>query len=245
MVVRKFIEINEDKCTGCGNCVVDCAEGALQIINGKAKVVKEQFCDGLGACIGGCPVDALKIVERDVAEFDENAVEEHLKSKNNPKLNPIKKEEKKGCGGGCPSLAFNRDTSKPIQNESSANPEGQSELQQWPVQLHLINPTAPYLKGANLLIAASCSAFAYGNFHHDFIKNHIVVIACPKLDRTEPYIDKLTQIIQEGGITSITVVRMEVPCCGGLSHMAKEAISKSGKKLPYLEEIITVDGKVR
>jgi ferredoxin len=244
MVVRKFIEINEDKCTGCGNCVVDCAEGALQIVNGKAKVMKEQFCDGLGACIGGCPVDALKIVERDVAEFDEKAVEEHLKSKDNPKLKTKDERQKtKDCGGGgCPSLAFNRGATETIK-EKTENPEGQSELQQWPVQLHLISPQAPYLKGANLLVAASCSAFAYGNFHHDFIKNHIVVIACPKLDRTEPYIDKLTQIIKEGGITSITVVRMEVPCCGGLSHMVKEAITLSGKKLPYLEEIITVDGK--
>ena len=243
MVLRKFIEINEDKCNGCGNCVIDCAEGALQIINGKAKVVKEQFCDGLGACIGGCPVDALKIVERDVAEFDEIAVEEHLKSKNNPKLKPIKKEEKQGCG--CPSMAFNTSFGEPKEEKTSDNPQGQSELQQWPVQLHLLNPQAPYLHGANLLVAASCSAFAYGNFHHDFIKNHIVVIACPKLDNTEPYVDKLTQIITEGGITSITVVRMEVPCCGGLSHMVKEAISLSGKKLPYLEEIITVDGKLK
>ncbi len=248
MVVRKFIEINEDKCNGCGNCVVDCAEGALQIVNGKAKVVKEQFCDGLGACIGGCPVDALKIVERDVAEFDEKAVEEHLKSKDqsSPKGFALASKKQKtkgeGCGGGCPSLAFNRGSAETI-TEKSENPEGQSELQQWPVQLHLISPHAPYLKGANLLVAATCSAFAYGNFHHDFIKNHIVVVACPKLDKTEPYVDKLTQIIKEGGITSITVIRMEVPCCGGLSYIVKEAITKSGKKLPYLEEIITVDGK--
>ncbi|MEI7942545.1 MAG: 4Fe-4S dicluster domain-containing protein [Candidatus Riflemargulisbacteria bacterium] len=279
MVVRKFIEINEDKCNGCGNCVVDCVEGALQIINGKAKVVKEQFCDGLGACIGGCPLDALKIVERDVAEFDEKAVEEHLKSKaqsspkgytsasNNLKVNS------EGCGGGCPgtrTIEIKRENNSEINRKNFCGEQGSKEeatqayaeirrgatdadnavihensscLTQWPVQLHLISPQAPYLKGANLLVAASCSAFAYGNFHHDFIKNHIVVIACPKLDRTEPYIDKLTQIIKEGGITSITVVRMEVPCCGGLSHMVKEAITLSGKKLPYLEEIITVDGK--
>lgn len=248
MVLRNFIEINEEKCNGCGNCVVDCAEGALQIVNGKAKVVKESFCDGLGACIGRCPVDALKIIQKDVEEFDEKAVEEHLKSANNPKL----KTKGEGCGGGCPSLAFNK---SPINNNptsinktenSSANEtEIKSELQQWPVQLHLINPQAPYLKGANLLVAATCSAFSYGNFHRDFIKNHIVVVACPKLDKTEPYVDKLTKIITEGGIASITVVRMEVPCCGGLSYMVKESIANSGKKLPYLEEIISIDGKIK
>ncbi|MDD4526935.1 MAG: ferredoxin [Candidatus Margulisbacteria bacterium] len=242
MVMRKFIEINEEKCNGCGNCIVDCAEGALQLVNGKAKVVKEQFCDGLGACIGNCPVDALKIIEKDVAAFDEEAVEKHLKSKDNPKLKIAKKEDH-ACG--CPSMAFDRSFVEPKEEKKADNPQGQSELQQWPVQLHLINPQAPYLKGANLLVAATCSAFSYGNFHHDFIKDHIVVVACPKLDRTEPYVDKLTQIITEGEITSITVIRMEVPCCGGLSQIVKEAINKSGKKLPYLEEIITVDGKIR
>ncbi len=264
MVLRKFIEINEDKCNGCGNCVVDCAEGALQIVNGKAKVVKEQFCDGLGACIGSCPVDALKIAEKDVAEFDEHAVEKHLKSNNNPKLQLVKKEEKKGCGGGCPgtrAIEIKRNINSEVNRQSFHEEQGikhgvtgkdsaiirenSSCLTQWPVQLHLISPQAPYLKGAKLLVAATCSAFSYGNFHHDFIKDHIVVVACPKLDKTEPYVDKLTRIITEGGIASITVVRMEVPCCGGLSHLVKEAIANSGKKLPYLEEVITVDGKIK
>lgn len=255
MVIRNFIEIDEEKCNGCGICVIDCAEGALQIVNGKAKVVKESFCDGLGACIGGCPVGALKIIQKDVEAFDEKAVEEHLKFKKNSKLqtkDTMSTTQNTEYRGGCPSLAFNKspinnnssDTNNKV-NSSSNETEVKSELQQWPVQLHLMNPQAPYLKGANLLVAATCSAFAYGNFHHDFIKNHIVVVACPKLDKTEPYIDKLTQIIKEGGVASITVVRMEVPCCGGLSYMVKEAINKSGKKLPYLEEVITIDGKVK
>ncbi len=247
MVVRNFIEIDEDKCNGCGNCVIDCEEGALQIIDGKAKVVKESYCDGLGACLGGCPVDALKIIQKEVDEFDEEAVEEHLKSDNNPKLKMEQKKETKSssCGGGCPSMAFDTKTTTEEKTCCGDNPQGQSELQQWPVQLHLMSPQAPYLKGANLLVAATCSAFAHGNFHHEFIKDHIVVVACPKLDKTEPYIDKLTQMITEGGISSITVIRMEVPCCGGLSQMVKQAIDKSGKKLPYLEEVISVNGEVK
>jgi NAD-dependent dihydropyrimidine dehydrogenase PreA subunit len=242
MVLRKFIEIDEDKCNGCGNCVVDCAEGALQIIDGKARVIKEEFCDGLGACLGRCPTDALKIIDKDVAEFNEKAVEEHLKN------NAINKNHQKPCppSGGCPSTQYNRAPSKAnVENESNIKGTIQSQLQQWPIQLHLLNPSAPYLAGANFLLAATCSAFSYGNFHNDFIKNHIIAIACPKLDNTEPYLDKLVQIIQKGGIASITVIRMEVPCCSGLSLLVKKAIEKSGKKLPYLEEIVSISGEIK
>jgi len=231
---RNFIEIDEAACNGCGNCVTACAEGALKIINGKAKVVNDSFCDGLGACIGHCPTGALKIIEKDVAAFDENAVNAHLKNKYDVPCN-------------CPGMAMQDFRENKIQQEDKKNMEChevESQLRQWPIQLHLVNPEAPYFKNCNLLIAASCTAFSFGNFHSNFLKDHTLVIACPKLDKTEGYLEKLTEIINRGEILSITVVRMEVPCCMGLTMLVKEAIKNSKKKIPFLEEIISIKGEV-
>lgn len=243
MVMRNFIEINEDKCNGCGNCVVDCEEGALKIIDGKAKVIKESFCDGLGACIGSCPTDALKIVQRDVDAYDHDAVEEHVKTFDKKVAAGRKKAESSGgCGGGCPGNMIVDNTEKSEPETASAH-DVPSELRQWPVMLHLVNPEAPYFKKAKLLIASTCSAFSYGNFHRDYIKDHVIVVACPKLDRTEGYVEKLAAIIASGGVDSVTVARMQVPCCMGLTVMAKNAIEASGRKVPFLEEVISIDGK--
>ncbi|MDD4202163.1 MAG: 4Fe-4S binding protein [Candidatus Omnitrophica bacterium] len=236
---RNFIEIDEAKCNGCGNCVIACAEGALQIIDGKAKVVKESFCDGLGACIGHCPTDALKIVQKDVDAFDEKAVAKNLKSKDI-------EQNKHDVPCNCPGMAmhdFRED--EQIKEKSRDSKDVKSQLEHWPIQLHLVNPDAPYLKNCNLLIAASCTAFSLGNFHKDILKGHSLVIACPKLDRTEGYIEKLINIFSKGDIQSITVARMEVPCCQGLTMMVKDAIKTSGKKIPFLEEIISIKGDIK
>ncbi|HAR63860.1 MAG: 4Fe-4S ferredoxin [Candidatus Margulisiibacteriota bacterium] len=229
MVLRKFIDIDEAKCDGCGNCVVACAEGALRIIDGKARVIKEQFCDGLGACIGECPKDALKIVTRDVARFDETAVEKHLKE--NRKV--------------CPGTAVHEFRDTPVVPQTPVDAAAcPSQLRQWPVQLHLVSPAAGYFQGANLLIAADCCAFSYGNFHRDFVKDRAVVIACPKLDDTEGYIEKLVNIIKEGNVSSITVVIMQVPCCRGLARIAQEALKRANRPIPYSEKIISIKGEV-
>jgi Fe-S-cluster-containing hydrogenase component 2 len=238
---RNFIEIDEAKCNGCGNCVVACAEGALQIIDGKAKVVKESFCDGLGGCIGHCPTDALKIVTKDVAAFDEKAVDENLKREKS-------KREKYDIPCDCPGMAMhdfreNKQTQEKKENRKEQSVK--SQLQHWPIQLHLVNPDAPYFKNCNLLIAASCTAFSLGNFHYDILKDHSLVIACPKLDRTEGYVEKISSIIIKGGVKSITVARMEVPCCQGLTMMVKDAMKISGKKIPFLEEIISIKGELK
>lgn len=242
MVVRKFIEIDEDKCTGCGECIVACEEGALEIIDGVAKVVKEQFCDGLGACIGHCPEDALHIIEKDVEEFDEEAVEEHLKAIGRK---PLKEPEKKPAAAcGCPGMAMKDFREDKEGSANSANADVPSQLRQWPIQLHLVNPAAPYFEGANLVIAASCAAFSMGNFHNEFIKGNAIAIGCPKLDRTEGYIQKIADIISQGKVKSVTVARMEVPCCGGLTHLVEEAIKKSGRKVPFLEQFISIQGEL-
>ena len=241
MVVRKYIEVIEDLCNGCGNCVTSCAEGALAIIDGKAKVVNEVFCDGLGACIGHCPVEALKIIEKDVAAYDEEAVEEHLKKIGRK---PIHHQEEKEhimvCG--CPGSMERDFSDRAVCDTDEIVDNVPSQLMQWPVQLHLVNPAASYFHKANLLVAATCSAFSFGNFHNEFIKDHAIVVACPKLDNIEGYKDKIRDIILESQPASITVVRMEVPCCGGLSHIVQTAIEESGKKVPYLEQVISVRG---
>ncbi|MBP7161975.1 MAG: 4Fe-4S binding protein [Candidatus Omnitrophica bacterium] len=234
---RNFIEIDEERCDGCGRCVVACAEGALRIVEGKAKVVHESFCDGLGACIGHCPTGALKIVQKDVAAFDETAAEKHLDHKGKP-------ENKYDVPCGCPGTA----THDFRDNKDEGREEGQkqnvaSRLKQWPIQLHLVNPGASYFQDCNLLIAASCTAFSFGDFHNSVLKNHALVIACPKLDRTEGYVEKLSDIIKRNNILSITVFRMEVPCCMGLTRMVKEALTRADKKVPFLEEIISIKGE--
>jgi len=221
-MLRKIVKIDEEKCNGCGVCIPNCAEGALQIIDGKARLVSEVFCDGLGACLGDCPQDAITIEEREAEEFDENAVEEHLKQVSPPSISENRHPE----FSGCPGLAlrnFNPDAvceDEPVVDE-------QSQLSHWPVQLMLVPPHAPFLKGADLIICADCVPFAVADFHRRYLKNHAVLVGCPKLDDLNYYRQKFTEIFKEAQPLSITVLRMEVPCCGGIASAAIEAHSKA------------------
>lgn len=247
MAVRKIVKIDEEKCDGCGLCIPNCAEGALKIVNGKAKLVADVYCDGLGACLGHCPKDAINIIERDAEEFDEKAVEELLKSN-------TEKKDDCGCsgnhgannhhghtGGGCPGSMMRQ--FKNINTED-ASVKVSSKLRQWPVQLALVPPNAPYFKGADLLITADCVPFAYGNYHNDFLKDRAVVVGCPKLDDAEFYANKLEEIIRINDLESITVLRMEVPCCGGMSFAAKTARDKSGVNIPIKVVTIGIQGDI-
>ncbi len=232
MAVRNIIQIDEEKCNGCGQCIVDCAEAALQIVDGKAKLIKEIYCDGLGACLGSCPTGALAIVERESDLFDEEATERHMQE------TKMKKEASRGCPGTRP-MDF---TDRPSTEQTSA--ETRPELTNWPVQLRLIAPDAPYLNGSDLLLAADCTAFSAANFHSRFIKGKKLVIACPKLDDTQLYLDKLTEMFKVNSIRTITVVRMEVPCCGGLIYLTKEAVKASGRDIPVKEVVIGIKGDI-
>lgn len=236
-VKRKIIEIDDEKCNGCGQCVIACAEGAIEIIDGKAKVISDNLCDGLGACIGDCPEDALKIIERESDEFDETAVEKHLEERK--KAEP--KEETMACG--CPSKQiqeFAPPTPCQAANQPTSLESAQSELRHWPVQIQLVPPTASFLKGADLLVAADCVPVASPNFHRDFLKGKVVMIGCPKFDNTDAYIEKFTDVFKTAGIKSITCVIMEVPCCGSLPVIVEKALKASGKDIPY--EVVTING---
>lgn len=236
---RKIIQIDEDKCTGCGLCIPSCAEGALQIVNGKAKLVKDIYCDGLGACLGECPEDALKIIEREAEGFDEHAVEERLKE--------ISKEhEKKDLPCGCPGSSVRFFEPCPAPERSAETPKGnaKSELTHWPVQLTLVPPTAPFFQGRELVLAAQCAPFAYPDFHRDFLKDRAVVIACPKLDDFNAHLEKLTAILKMSDVKKLIIVHMEVPCCFGLKHMAEKAIEKAGVKMPVEEVNVGVKGGI-
>ncbi len=232
MAIRNIIEIDEDKCNGCGQCVVDCAEAALQIINGKAKLVKEIYCDGLGACMGNCQTGALKVVQREAEAFDEKATEKHI--------HETKKGKEEPCG--CPGSRAVDFSEKTEARSNTA--ELRPELSNWPVQLKLVAPNAPFLKDSDLLLAADCTAFSAINFHGRFIKGKKLLIACPKLDDTQLYYEKLTEMFKGNDIKSITVTRMEVPCCGGLIYLAKEALKASGKDIPLNEVVIGIKGEI-
>jgi len=232
MATRNIINIDEEKCNGCGQCVVDCAEAALQIVNGKAKLVKELYCDGLGACLGGCPTGALTIVQREADPFDEVATERHVHE-----MKSGKAEAPAGCPGSR-AMTFSASVSH------GAASDERPELTNWPIQLKLVGTTAPYFKGADLLLAADCTAFSATGFHSRFIKGRKVLIACPKLDDSQFYYEKLTEIFRENAINSIYVVRMEVPCCGGLAYVVKQAIQASGRDIPYSEVVIGIKGDV-
>ena len=235
---RHIITIDEEKCNGCGLCVAACAEGAIQLVNGKAKLVRDDYCDGLGACLGECPQDAISMEERDAPAFDPAAVSAHL---GHDPAKPVPSAPQPGHhpGGGCPGMAMfdfgNKPTASSISKESAT---AESALRQWPIQLHLVPPTAPYWHDANLLLAADCTAFALGGFHGDLLAGRRLIIACPKLDDTAGYVEKLTTILAENEIRSLTVARMEVPCCGGLVHIATQALAASGRDIPF--EVVTV-----
>ena len=234
MAIRNIVKIDEEKCNGCGDCVSACAEGAIQIIDGKAKLISEIYCDGLGACLGHCPMDAITVEKRESAEFDEKATEEHLKQQ--------KKQEEKPLACGCPGTMA-QSFKKDIPSEG-AGADVPSQLAQWPVQLHLVSPAAPYFKGADLLLVADCVPFAMGDFHGKLLKQKPIAIGCPKLDDSDFYIDKLTDIITQSEIKSLTVVHMVVPCCSGLTYIAQQAVAKSGVALDLEDITISLEGEI-
>lgn len=294
-MLRDIIEINDDLCTGCGECVPGCHEGALQIIDGKARLISDMMCDGLGACVGHCPTGAMKVIKREAEPYDEKKVMKqniipagkntiiahlnHLLDHNEMEfysqalevlkeegisvdLNQAKQDTPEpsagGCGGGCPgTLARTIDrlaneaeggNAAPSSSSSSTGAQGSvaSELQQWPVQMHLVSPRAPYFKGSDLLLAADCTAYAAGDFHSRHLKGKTLAIACPKLDSNqEIYSNKLTALIDEAQINTLTVMIMEVPCCGGLMAMAQAAVAKAQRKVPVKKIVISIDGAVQ
>lgn len=243
MVIRKIVDINEEKCNGCGLCVKACHENAIELVDGKARLLSDEYCDGLGDCLPECPTGAINIIERESKAYDEELVVKRVKEAEKPK-------DLMACG--CPGTAakkIDRTSSKDkidIKNEAnkSVNLNIDSELNQWPVQLKLVNSNADYFKEANLLVAADCTAYAYGNFHKEFIKDHVTVIGCPKLDDIKYYEDKFIEIIRNNNLKSITVVRMEVPCCTGIVNAVKSAMLKTQTILPYREVIISTEGNV-
>jgi len=236
-VFRKIIKIDEEKCNGCGTCVPACAEGALQIIDGKAKLVSETYCDGLGACLGECPQGAITIEERAAEEFDEEAVKLHLEEGK-----PAREELPCGCSSATVTQFERGETAGVAPGEAIKQ---QSMLGHWPVQLTLVPPTAPFLQGADLVLAADCVPFAYAGFHQDFIKDHAVLVACPKLDDFQAHLKKLTDILSHSSVKSLTVVHMEVPCCAGLTFMVKQAIQSAGKDIPLKEVTIGIKGDLK
>ena len=228
-MVRKIIQIDENKCNGCGACAAACHEGAIGMVDGQAKLLRDDYCDGLGDCLPTCPTGAITFVEREAAAYDEAAAKANMKKVHAP--------------GGCPgtkSRSIERKTDLKVPQRGGSLP---SQLRQWPVQIKIVPARAPYFENANLLIVADCTAYAYANFHEEFIRNRITLVGCPKLDEGD-YTEKLTEIIKNNDIKSVTIVRMEVPCCGGLESAAKRALQASGKFIPWQVVTISTDGKI-
>ena len=233
-MIRRIIHIDEEKCNGCGACAAACHESAIGMVDGKAKLLRDDYCDGLGDCLPACPTGAITFVEREAAAYDEEAVLANQRKKAG------ENKSAHHMSGGCPGSRMRqmkRETTAPTENKM------ESQLQQWPVQIKLVPTQAPYFEGAKLLIAADCTAYAYANFHQDFIRGKVVLVGCPKLDSVD-YSEKLEEIIRSNNITEVTIVRMEVPCCGGLEMAAKKALQNSGKFIPWQVVTISVDGKI-
>ncbi len=246
MAKRKIVKIDEQKCTGCGECIPNCEEGALRIVDGKARLVKDIYCDGLGACLGHCPEGAITIEEREAEQFDEEATKKHSED--------IKKKEEKKLPCGCPGTAVRsfkrhgtRDlpTGRQASDRENLKTKSGSELGNWPVQLMLVPVSAPFLKNSDLLIAADCVSFAYAGFHGELLEGKSLVIGCPKLDAATIYEEKLAGIIKQNNIKTITVAHMEVPCCFGLNQIVREAIRLSGREVPVKEVTIGIKGEVK
>lgn len=273
---RKIISINEEKCTGCGLCIPDCPEGALQILDGKARLISDLFCDGLGACIGTCPEGAITIIEREAEAYDEkvvmativkqgvaviiahlehlighgesdlyNQAVEFLKEHTIP-IPPHKKSHNHNPFSGCPGAAAQSIARRPGADNTILHINGESELRQWPIQLKLLNPSNPYYDNADLLISADCVPFAYDGFHQKFLKGKILIMFCPKLDTDiDGYISKLAKIFSLHTINTITALHMEVPCCSGVTYVLNQALEQSGKKIPFTEVTITIQGNIK
>ena len=235
---RNIVKINKEKCNGCGLCVSACAEGAIKLINGKAELITDSYCDGLGACLGECPQGAITIEERDAAVFDEAAVKKHLAEQQQQSSS---KQQPHGCPGMA-AFSINEKAAGSSAKSSGHHSPSPSQLRQWPVQLHLVPVQSPYWNGADLLLAADCVSVAYADFQEKLLKGRKIIIACPKLDDTGNYLEKLTAILRENDIRSLTVARMEVPCCGGLVRLAELALEASGKDIELKEIVIGVDG---
>jgi len=226
-MIRRIIKIDEEKCNGCGLCAEACHEGAIGMAEGKAKLLRDDYCDGLGDCLPACPTRAISFEERDAAEYDEAAVKTPLPC---------------GCPGSN-ARTITRESAAPWAAETAAPRETTSQLGQWPVQIKLVPISAPYFENANLLVSADCAAYAYGNFHTEFMRNKITLIGCPKLDEGD-YSDKLTAILKNNNVKSVTVARMEVPCCGGIENAVKTALQNSGKMIPWQIVTISTDGRI-
>jgi len=248
-MIRNIVEIDSEKCNGCGLCITACHEAAIQMVDGKAVLVDDKYCDGLGNCLPACPTDAIKIIERETVDFDEDAVEERIQTLKNEEAEE-KKEDIPPMACGCPgTMARKIERSKnkapeAVKVEAPLSGKVDSELLNWPVQLKLVNPQADYFYNADLLVSADCCAYAYGDFHRDYLKDRPVVIGCPKLDDVEFYKEKLKLIINSNSLKSITVLRMSVPCCGGIVQAVKQAMLETGTILPYQEVVIGPEGKV-
>ncbi|MEE8430051.1 MAG: 4Fe-4S binding protein [Candidatus Desulfatibia sp.] len=254
-LTRKIVEIDEELCDGCGLCIPSCAEGALEIVDGKARIIEDKLCDGLGACLGECPTDAIKIIEREADEFDEEAVHQHLAEQEKAPEEetlacgcPSDSMQSFGAADGCPSAGMqtfaeagaNQAAGLPAAAES----EAESALSHWPVQIMLVPAQAPFLKGADLLVVADCVPIAYPSFHRDFLQGKAVVMGCPKLDDAQHYIDKFAEICKYSGVNSITIPIIEVPCCSGLPIIVKKGMEKAGVKIPIEEIVISTRGKI-
>ncbi len=237
-MIRKIIQIDEEKCNGCGACADACHEGAIAMVEGKAKLLRDDYCDGLGDCLPACPTGAITFIEREAAAYDERAVMQNRQK--------MMQEKGMKLSGGCPgsrSRRISHGAGGSLKAEGGDAARPVSRLSQWPVQIKLVPAQAPYFQGAKLLIAADCTAYAYAAFHEEFIKGHITLVGCPKLDSVD-YSEKLTEIIRNNEIRSVTIVRMEVPCCGGLELAAKKALQSSGKFIPWQVVTISVDGQL-
>jgi NAD-dependent dihydropyrimidine dehydrogenase PreA subunit len=257
-MLRKIVEIDEAKCDGCGLCVPSCEEGAIKVIDGKARLISEVYCDGLGACLGHCPQNAIRVTEREAQAFDEEAVHEHLARQQRVGLPhghaSVDHGAPRSASGGCPGSSAQmlnlpvvdnpRLARPPLPTPGSNGSDADSRLRNWPIQIHLVPPNAPYFNDADLLVAADCVPFAYADFHDKLLKENPVVVGCPKLDDGQAYVRKLTAILRMSSVRSLNVLRMEVPCCAGMTKIAEAAVADSGRDVPVDSTIISLRGEV-